>query len=54
MLSRYRDLSEMMLERGVEIDHTTIHRCSGFLNPRFLDAQPPIVSLLVLLVQNLL
>lgn len=22
----YRDLEEMMLERGVEVDHTTIHR----------------------------
>lgn len=22
----YRDLEEMMLDRGVEVDHTTIHR----------------------------
>lgn len=26
MISRYRDLEEIMLERGVDVDHTTIHR----------------------------
>ncbi len=30
----YRDLEEMMLERGLHVDHTTIYRSRAVLCPR--------------------
>ncbi len=30
----YRDLEEMMLERGLHVDHTTIYRSRAILRPR--------------------
>jgi transposase-like protein len=43
MLSRYRDPEEMMLERGVEVDHTTIHGWVQAYAPE-LDKRKPIQS----------
>ena len=33
----YRDLGEMLLERGVEVDHSTIYRWVQYYAPRLLD-----------------
>jgi len=33
----YRDLEEMLLERGVEVDHSTIYRWVQFYAPKILD-----------------
>ena len=33
----YRDLEEMLLERGVEVDHSTIYRWVQYYAPRLLD-----------------
>jgi putative transposase len=32
-----RDLEEMMAERGVEVDHATIHRCTVHYTPLLLE-----------------
>jgi transposase-like protein len=34
----YRDLEELMLERGVQVDHTTIYRSRAVLRPRVGEA----------------
>jgi len=36
----YRDLEEMMLERGLHVDHTTIYRSRAILRTRTGDALP--------------
>jgi transposase, IS6 family len=36
----YRDLEEMMRERGLHIDHTTIYRSRATLRARTGEAQP--------------
>ena len=33
----YRDLEEMLLERGVEVDHSTIYRWVQYYAPKILD-----------------
>ena len=33
----YRDLSEMLLERGVTVDHTTIYRWVQYYAPKMLN-----------------
>jgi hypothetical protein len=25
----YRDVDELLAERGIDVDHVTVHRCSG-------------------------
>ena len=37
----YRDLEEMMIERGIHIDHTTIFRSRAALRTRTGEALPP-------------
>jgi IS6 family transposase len=37
----YRDLEELMLERGLQVDHTTIYRSRPALRPRTGPALPP-------------
>ncbi len=39
----YRDLEEMMLERGLEVDHTTIDRWLQHLRPR--NGEAPAMAL---------
>ena len=34
----YRDLEEMMAERGLHVDHTTIYRSRAALRPRIREA----------------
>ena len=36
----YRDLEEMMLERGLNVDHTTIYRSRATLRTRMRKALP--------------
>jgi transposase, IS6 family len=36
----YRDLEEMMRERGLHIDHTTIYRSRAMLRTRTGEAMP--------------
>ena len=36
----YRDLEEMMLERGLHVDHTTIYRWGKPLRPRIGQTLP--------------
>ena len=36
----YRDLEEMMLERGLHVDHTTIYRSGATLRTRTGEALP--------------
>lgn len=36
----YRDLEEMMLERGLHVDHTTIYRSRAALRTRIGEALP--------------
>jgi transposase, IS6 family len=36
----YRDLEEMMLERGLHVDPTTIYRSRAALRPRMREARP--------------
>jgi transposase, IS6 family len=36
----YRDLEEMMLERGLQVDHTTIYRSRPALCPRARQTLP--------------
>ena len=36
----YRDLEEMMLERGLHVDHTTIYRSRAKLRPRTGETLP--------------
>jgi IS6 family transposase len=33
----YRDLEEMLCERGVEVDHSTIYRWVQYYAPKILD-----------------
>ena len=37
----YRDLEEMMRERGLHIDHTTIYRSRAILRTQTGEALPP-------------
>ena len=37
----YRDLEEMMRERGLHVDHTTIYRSRAMLRTRTGEALPP-------------
>jgi transposase-like protein len=37
----YRDLEEMMLQRGSHVDHTTIYRSRAILRTRTGEALPP-------------
>ena len=37
----YRDLEELLLERGLHVDHTTIYRSRPMLRPRTGPALPP-------------
>ena len=37
----YRDLEEIMLERGLHVDHTTIYRSRAALCPRARSTMPP-------------
>jgi len=36
----YRDLEEMMIERGLHVDHTTIYRSRAALRTRTREALP--------------
>ena len=36
----YRDLEEMMAERGLPVDHSTIYRSRATLRPRIGEAKP--------------
>ena len=37
----YRDLEELLLERGVEVDHVTLFRWVQRFTPRLIDAAGP-------------
>ena len=37
----YRDVEELLAERGVEVDHVTVHRWVQRFTPAFLDAARP-------------
>jgi IS6 family transposase len=37
----YRDLEELLLERGVEVDHVTLFRWVQRFTPRLIDAARP-------------
>jgi IS6 family transposase len=36
----YRDLEELLAERGVEVDHVTVYRWVQRFTPLFADAAP--------------
>ena len=37
----YRDLEELLAERGVEVDHVTLFRCVQRFTPILIDAADP-------------
>ena len=37
----YRDVEELLAERGVEVDHVTVYRWVQRFTPLFADADPP-------------
>src|SRR5207253_220454 len=37
----YRDVEELLAERGVEVDHTTVYRWVQTFTPEFIDAARP-------------
>jgi hypothetical protein len=37
----YRDVKELLAERGVEVDHTTVHRWVNRFAPLLVDAARP-------------
>jgi transposase-like protein len=37
----YRDLEEMLAERGIEVDHVTLNRCVQHFTPLLVDAARP-------------
>jgi IS6 family transposase len=39
--SSYRDLEELLAERGIEIDHVTLFRCMQRFTPQLIDAARP-------------
>ena len=40
----YRDLEEMLMERGVEVDHCTIYRWVQYYAPKILDKLKGLVA----------
>jgi IS6 family transposase len=40
--SSYRDIEELLAERGVEVDHITLHRWVQRFTPLFADAARPL------------
>jgi transposase-like protein len=37
----YRDVEELLAERGIEVDHVTVHRWVQTFTPEFIDAARP-------------
>ena len=37
----YRDVEELLVERGIEVDHVTIHRWVQHFTPLLIDAARP-------------
>ncbi len=37
----YRDLEELLVEQGIEVDHVTIFRCVQRFTPLLIDAARP-------------
>src|SRR6476660_7116628 len=37
----YRDVEELLAERGVEVDHVSVYRWVQTFTPEFIDAAPP-------------
>jgi transposase-like protein len=37
----YRDVEELLAERGIEVDHVTIYRWVRTFTPEFIDAARP-------------
>ena len=37
----YRDVEELLAERGIEVDHVTVYRWAQTLTPEFIDAARP-------------
>ena len=38
----YRDVEELLVERGVEVDHVTVYRWGAAVHPLFADAGRPL------------
>src|SRR5437016_4829646 len=42
----YRDVEELLAERGIQVDHVTIYRWVQRFTPRFIDGARPVPALM--------